>query len=379
LIAVCRPIVLAAALSLSLFGCAAREGAPPAPRATAGVASPIRLGDLPGWRSDRQSQALVALTASCGALLRQSDETAVGPAAMAGTVADWRPVCAGLPPAAADDAVVRRFLESRFLAIAIEDADRPAGLFTGYYEPELTASRHRSARFSVPLYRRPPDLVDDAPYRTRAEIDSGALAGRHLELFWLADPLDAFFLQVQGSGRLRLLEGGTVRVGFAGSNGRPYTAIGRLLVERGELTKDTVSLQTIRDWLRAHPAEAGPLMRQNARYVFFKEVHGAGPIGAEGVPLTPGRSLAIDPTLMPLGVPFWLDTSYPVDTPEAGRPLQRLVVAQDIGAAIKGSVRGDLFWGSGDTAMRYAGRMKQPGRYFLLLPSAVAERRAGAS
>jgi len=366
-----RP-ALWAALLLPLFGCAGHEAAPPAPR----PAAALHLADLPGWDADRQSQALAALAMSCSVLPRLSDASPVGADGMAGTVADWRPVCAAVPAAGAGDAAVRAFLDSQFQAVALGEAP---GLFTGYYEPEVSASRRRSPRFTVPLYRRPADLDAGKPYLTRAQIEAGGLRNRRLELFWLADAADAFFLQVQGSGRLRLAEGGTVRIGYAGDNGRPYTAIGRLLVERGALTKESVSLQSIRDWLHAHPAEAGPLMRQNARYVFFKEVPGAGPIGAQGVPLTPGRSLAIDAALLPLGAPFWLDTTYPAGTPEAGRPLQRLVVAQDVGAAIKGRQRGDLYWGSGDQAMRYAGNMKQPGRLFLLLPNAVAARgRPGA-
>ncbi len=358
----------------------------------------VRFGDLLGWRADQVSQARPAIEASCGVLLRQLDRMPVGPEGMAGTVADWRPACAAIPRSSAADETMRKFVESSFQAFAVDAADGSEGLFTGYYEPELAASRTPDLGFSVPLYGRPSDLVtvdlgqfraDLAgeslagrvvagrlePHATRAEIEGGALSGQRLELFWLADLVDAFFLHVQGSGRLRLAEGGAVRVGYATSNGQAYTSIGRLLIERGALTRETATLQAVRDWLRAHPAEARPLMQQNARYVFFKEIDGDGPVGADGVSLTPGRSLAIDATLLPLGARFWLDTTYPAGTPEAGQPLQRLVVAQDIGAAIKGAVRGDLFWGTGDPALRYAGPMKQKGRYFLLLPNAVAERR----
>ena len=150
--------------------------------------------------------------------------------------------------------------------------------------------------------------------------------------------------------------------------------IGRILVERGELTKEAATMQAVRQWLQEHPGEATTLMQRNARYIFFRELHGDGPLGALGVALTPGRSLAIDPGLMPLGAPLWLDTTYPSGTPEAGRPLRRLVAARDSGGAIKGVVRGDLYWGSGEDALRYAGPMKQQGRYYLLLPRAVAER-----
>ena len=212
------------------------------------------------------------------------------------------------------------------------------------------------------------------PYYDRRAIDAGALTGRGLELLWLADPIDAFFLQAQGSGRVRLAEGGSLRVGYAASNGLAPTMIGRILVERGELTKETATMQTVRQWLRDHPAEATGLMEMNARYIFFREVPGDGPLGALGVALTPGRSMAVDANLVPLGAPLWLDTTYPAGTPEAGRPLRRLVVAQDSGSAIKGVVRGDLYWGSGEAALLYAGPMKQQGRYYLLLPKTVADR-----
>src|SRR5262249_38543784 len=273
---------------------------------------------------------------------------------------------------------------------AVADTAGPDGLFTGYYEPELRGSRVRTAAYAVPLYRPPRDLVSAEaagetrvgrmvdgrlqPYYSRQAIDAGALAGRGLELLWVDDPIDAFFLQLQGSGRVRLAEGGSLRVGYAASNGLPPTMIGRVLVERGELTKEAASMQVVRQWMRDHPDEATALMQMNARYIFFREIPNEGPIGALGVALTPGRSLAVDPKLLPLGAPLWLSTTYPAGTPEAGQPLQRLVVAQDSGSAIKGAVRGDLYWGSGDGALRYAGPMKQPGRLYLLLPKAVAER-----
>jgi membrane-bound lytic murein transglycosylase A len=276
-----------------------------------------------------------------------------------------------LTAASSSAAALRRAIETWFVPFAVADADGPDGLITGYYEPELRGSRKQSPQYPVPLYR-PPDPASGA--LSRAAIEGGALAGKGLELLWLADPIDAFFLQTQGSGRVRLAEGGSLRVGYAASNGLAPTMIGRILVNRGELTKETATMQTVRQWLSDHPAEAPALMRMNARYIFFHEIPGDGPLGALGVALTPGRSLAIDPDLMPLGAPLWLDTTYPAGTPEAGRPLQRLVVAQDSGSAIKGAVRGDLYWGSGEAALRYAGRMKQPGRYYLLLPRAVADR-----
>jgi membrane-bound lytic murein transglycosylase A len=332
----------------------------------------IAFHDLPGWRDDAVSQALPALRSSCKILAAKPADAPVGANGTAGTAGEWRTTCKRLMAARSSDAALRRAIETLFVPLAVADADGPDGLFTGYYEPELRGSRQRTAKYSVPLYRPPSDPASAA--LARAAIDAGALAGQGLELLWLADPIDSFFLQAQGSGRVRLAEGGSVRVGYAASNGLPPTMIGRVLVERGELTKEAATMQTVRQWLRDHPTEATALMQKNARYIFFREIPGDGPIGALGVALTPGRSLAVDPDLLPLGAPLWLDTAYPAGTPAAGRPLRRLVVAQDSGSAIKGAVRGDLYWGSGEAALRYAGPMKQPGRYYLLLPKAVADR-----
>jgi membrane-bound lytic murein transglycosylase A len=203
------------------------------------------------------------------------------------------------------------------------------------------------------------------PYPTRSEIDAGALAGKGSELLWVDDAVDAFFLHVQGSGRVVMENGQLVRLGFAGRNGHPYVAIGRELISRGAIPRERMSMQAIRAWLKANPGEASEVMALNPSFIFFRIIDGEGPIGAEGVPLTPGRSLAVDPAFVPLGLPIWLDTTDPLK-PE--QPLRRLVVAQDTGSAIKGPVRGDLFWGFGETAAAKAGSMNQRGRYFLLLP-----------
>lgn len=362
------PHVLGPLLALVLAGCGA--GAPesfPSDSPLREALTEVSFADLPGWADDDPSTALSAWRASCE--VRGKKATGLG----FGRPADWAAACAAAPKRGSSAKTLRRYVESHFTPFLLADPGGGAGLFTGYYEPEIAGAKRRSTKFRVPLYKRPDDLVlvgeRIQPYFTRAEIDAGALGGRGLELLWLADPIEAFFLQVQGSGRIRLGNGRIVRVGYAGDNGHGYTAIGRVLVERGELTKETASLQTIRQWLRDHPAEAQPLMQQNARYIFFREVSGDGPVGSQGVALTPGRSLAVDPAHIPLGALLWLDTTYPADTPEAGEPLRRLMVAQDTGSAIKGTVRGDLFWGSGEDAARYAGPMKQPGRLYLLLPN----------
>ena len=203
------------------------------------------------------------------------------------------------------------------------------------------------------------------PYWTRREIVAGALDGRAPVAVWVDDPVDLFFMHVQGSGTIALADGGRLRLGYAGGNGRPYVAIGRVLVERGAMALPEVSMQSIRGWLAAHPAEAAAVMDANPSYVFFREIEGEGPLGTEGVALTPGRSLAVDRRFVPLGVPLWLEASDPLD---ASRPLRRLMVAQDTGGAINGAVRADFYWGFGDEAGAQAGRMKQQGRMWVLLP-----------
>ena len=213
------------------------------------------------------------------------------------------------------------------------------------------------------------------PYPERAEIDSGQLSGRGLELLWAADPVEVFFLQIQGSGLVRFPDNSERRIGYAMSNGRAFTGIGRLLLDSGKIPRSQASMQGIRDWLRANPDEGRVFMERNARYIFFRWIDGEGPIGAQGVALTAGRSIAVDPRFVPYGALIFLDTAWPGET----RPLRRLMVAQDTGAAIKGPLRADFFWGTGEAALTYAGRMKKQGRFFILVPKSVVERRQSTS
>ena len=311
-------------------------------------------------------------------------------AVVAGQAHHWQSVCrmAAQLGRNVSTSTARKFFENWFLAYQVTDRGNPDGLITGYFEPLLHGSLKKTPRYSVPLYKKPGDLVTvklgefDAalkgqqitgrlrgdmlvPYAERAEIERGVLSGKGLELIWVDDPLDAFFMQIQGSGLVRLPSGKILRVGYAGKNGQPYFAIGRDLVARGALTKENVSLQTIRTWLEANPTEARSVMNKNRSYVFFRAIKGAGPIGAQGVPLTAGHSLAVDRRYIPLGAPLWLDTTDPL---VPGAPLRRLVIAQDTGGAIKGVVRGDYFWGAGNRARNGAGKMKQIGRLYILLP-----------
>lgn len=314
--------------------------------------------------------------------------------AAAGKVGDWLPACAtAAATAAATPDAARAFFAAAFVPYRVTDRGDADGLFTGYYEPLLRGARAPDARYRHPLLGRPADLVSVdlgqfdpelegrrvagrvaggrlVPYPDRAAIERGALAGRGLELLWVDDPVDRFFLEIQGSGQVRLPDGGTVRVGYADQNGHPYRAIGKDLIASGAIAKEQVSMQAIRAWLETHPDEAPAVMARNPSYVFFRELPdlagASGPLGAQGVPLTPGRSLAVDRKFLPLGAPVWLDATAPY--PEGERPLRRLLVAQDTGGAIRGPVRGDVFWGAGPEAERLAGRMKSPGRLFVLLP-----------
>lgn len=374
----------------------AERRAPAPERAARLDFAPASFEELPGWRAERHAEAVPVLLASCG---RLTAGVAGSPlrAALAAAPEVSRRLCAAaraLP--AGDSEAARAWLERELVPWAASNRGARQGLLTGYYEPELAARRRRGGRFVHPLYRDPGDrvvvdlgefkqdlagrritgLVRDGrfrPYFDRAEIERGALGGRRLELAWVEDPVALFFLQIQGSGRLRFEDGSLLRVGYAAQNGHDYLAIGRVLIERGELAREEVSLQTIRDWLRARPAEAAEVMNANRSYVFFRVLAGGAPEGAAGVELTAGRSLAVDPSHWAYGLPLWLETVLP-EAPEIGRaaaPFAALVVAQDTGGAIRGPVRGDLFLGPGEAAEAIAGRMKQPLTLWLLWPRAL--------
>lgn len=369
-------VAMAGGLGLLALSCAPRVPPPAQP-----LYAPVGLETLPGWRADRVTQARPALDRSCARINALPPDRPMAPQghpdlqAIAGTARDWQAACAALTRVPADDPdALRRYLERRFSAFAVTSTDRSArGLFTGYYEAHIEATRERGGRYQVPVYGPPRDLVMDdgrglrrtaagtVPYHTRADIEDGALDGTAPVLFWAADAVDLHILHIQGSGQVTLPDGRRTRIGYAANNGQPFVGIGKLVRERG--LADGGSMPAIRAWLRENPEAGAALMRENPRYIFFREIDGDGPIGALGAPLTPLRSLAVDPSVIPLGAPVWLDTTDP-----DGRPLQRLMAAQDVGSAIKGIVRGDVFWGAGEAAFQQAGRMAQPGRLFLLVP-----------
>ena len=366
------------------------------------VLKPVAFTELDGWSDDYHALALKTFLTSCERILPQPEDRAMGGAGFAGTIGDWKPVCTKAAAVPEDDhGAARTFFEDTFQPAAVLTSDPETGetiekgLFTGYYVPVVEGRRAADSRFRHPLHGRPADLISVdlgafreqlkgrsidgrvsgsrlVPYHSRADIVSGVLDEHDLEIMWLDDPVDAFFMQIQGSGLIRLEDGALVRLGFAGKNGLPYTSVGRILVERGEMTLDQASMQSIRQWVMDHPQEADDLLNENASYVFFEEQNEAGAIGAQNVVLTAGRSLAIDRAQMPLGAPFWLEIGSSPEESESA--IRRLMVAQDTGGAIVGPIRGDFFWGEGDEAGQVAGRMKDRGRYFILLPKAVSAR-----
>ncbi len=338
--------------------------------------APVSFAELPAWTSDDLAAAWPAFRASCRAL-RFRDA--------------WREACARAESLESPDAAaVRAYFEANFTPYRIANADgTTTGLVTGYYEPLLRGSRERSAPFVHPLYAPPDDLlvIDLAtvapdtrnmrlrgrldgrrvvPYWSRAEIEDGKAPVGGKELVYVDDAIEAFFLQIQGSGRVRLGSGNELRIGYADQNGHPYQSIGRWLVEKGELQLGQASMQGIQAWARANPTRVVELLNQNPSYVFFRVLEPGpdGPPGAQGVPLTAERSIAVDPRYVPLGAPVVLATTHP----NSSVPLERLMIAQDTGGAIRGAVRADFFWGTGPDAGLLAGRMRQQGRMWVLLP-----------
>lgn len=360
--------LIAAVFLLLLAGCATKPTEPQR------VLTPVDFSELFGWQADNINEALPALRRSCGKIAQK---------------AEWSQPCSALGNLNDNDPeTARRYFETWFRPYAVSDNGNAAGLFTGYYEAELHGSLLRYGQYQTPLYAKPGDLitVDLAdfspdwkgkritgkvvnhklkPYDDRSEIVKGSLTNRAQIIAWVDDPVAAFFLAVQGSGRINLDTGDVMRVGYDGANGQDYVSIGRQLAESGDLPRP-VTMQSIREWMKVHPGRADEVMNMNPSYVFFRILQGEGPIGAEDVALTPRRSLAVDPRYVALGTPVWLDSSD-----GNNQALQRLMIAQDTGGAIKGVVRGDFFWGFGPEAEAKAGPMQSKGRYYVLLPKSV--------
>jgi len=381
-----RAALVAAVLALA--GCVPPPVVTPPQAPARAVFTATTYVELPGWNDDRLQAVWPAFEVGCNALVARPRTQAL-----------WQAPCTAARAIDAHDAAaVRRFFEDNFTPYRVTSTDgAERGLVTGYYEPLLQGSRTQSARYPSPLYAPPDDLLivelaelypelkgkrvrgrldgrRVVPYWVRADIDAGKADTDGKALVYVSDPVDAFFLQIQGSGRVALDDGSVMRIGYADQNGQPFRSVARVLIDRGELTLGEASMQGIRAWGREHPDRLPALLDENPSYVFFREVPPPppgsleaaidGPIGSLGVPLAAGRTIAVDPRSIPLGAPVFLVTTEPL----SDEPLQRLVMAQDTGGAIRGPIRADFFWGFGDDAGRQAGRMRQQGEQWLLWP-----------
>ncbi len=353
---------------------------------------PVTFEALGGWADDDHLEALAAFAKSCTSLAKaaRSGSRPVGPSSS--ELLETCTQAVALIRDGATEAAARSFFEARFTPHRVV---HPAGngLLTGYYEPVIEGSRTPDATFSAPVMKRPADLMNLVPesergakaeqltharrtsmgwepYPTRQEIDQGALAGQELEFAYLRDPVDLYFMQVQGSGRIALPDGGSVRVTYDGKNGHPYTSVGRYLIDSGLFPADRMSLQALKDWLRAHPDRMRDVLWQNRSYVFFRElaVDEPGPLGVLEIPLTPGRSLAVDTAHHAIGLPVYVSSVALTHAGGKGAGFHRLMIAQDVGSAIRGPERGDIYFGSGTDAGALAGITKHQGNLFALLP-----------
>jgi membrane-bound lytic murein transglycosylase A len=355
--------------------------------------------DLPDWHLEENlANGFAAFLKSCASILKKNDTTRLQGAKIGGLAKDWKPVCRAATALQSNDgADIRQFYEDNFTAYAVALAGKSNGLFTGYFEPLLRGNKEKTPQYQYPLYGPPNDLINVdlgrfrpelkgeriagkvqknrlVPYEDRADIDTGVLADKADVLLWVDDPVDAFFLHIQGSGRVQMPDGQLQGVGYAAQNGHVYRAIGRDLIEMGAITREDISMQSIRSWLSENRDQAQAVMQRNRSYIFFRLLDGRdGPYGSAGVALTPGHSLAVDLRHLPMHAPIWLSASYPDPKTGDDIPLSRLMVAQDTGGAIRGEIRGDVFWGFGERAAEIAGRMQNSGSYWLMLPNDLAD------
>lgn len=350
---------------------------------------PMAYADIDGWSSDDHAEAFATFLASCGSIRKSSAQTRQSRPRLYRSLYDiCQKAVAGLP---FDLNGAKEFFEENFRAYRIARLGERDGFITGYYEPVVDGARLPSDKFTVPVYRRPPDMtmsrlrkhrvakgkawktvrVKAAPYFDRTQIEEGALAGRGLEICYLTNEIDAFFAQVQGSVRVRLEDGSVIRLNYDSANGHTYTSIGRFLVERGIVSREDISMQRLREWMEANPEEGKALRRENKSFVFFRETdlqEHEEAVGAQGLSLTAGRSIAVDKNIHVYGTPFFLDAVLPIVSERPDTSFRRLMIAQDTGGAILGPARADIYLGTGEDAARPAGRFKQPGRFVMLIP-----------
>ena len=374
---------------------------------------PLTWATLEGWAEEDHAAAFAAFQTSCAAIVRSARYRKKARKARKLRQIDKRPMRAALEAVcgravaleSADAATAKAFFEANFRPVWISKLGEEEGFITGYYEPVVEGSRFPSYEYDVPLYARPSNLIARGrhaksagfpnkgpvgrrvgrkkivPYYERAQIEEGVLAGRGLEICWLKDPVDAFFLQIQGSARVKLDTGKTLRLNYSAHNGHPYTPVGRILIDRGEVPKDEMSMERIRQWMESNPDKAEELRHQNKSYVFMRETElteHAEPIGAQGVHLTPQRSIAVDKKLHVYGTPFFINAALPIAGEAADTPFRRTVVAQDTGSAIVGPARADIYYGAGIEAGLIAGRFRHPGKFAMFVPAELDPAAAGS-
>ncbi len=353
----------------------------------------VTFKQLPGWESGEFKKSLLTFQTSCRAFLKQDPERIVGTDKIDLQVKDWQPACrAAIKINPVEEQSAKLFFQKWFAPVEFY-ADKPVrGLFTGYYMPLLKGSKTKTEEFNVPIYEVPSNLVSIdlglflphlkhrnlagrlvgnkiVPYYTREQINNGAIKDTAKILLWVNSPVDRLFLEIQGSGIIEFEDGQKMYVGYDAQNGQPYTPIAGVLIKRGVMTKHNASMQAIKRYLEANPDQMDKVINKNKSFVFFRKLSLDAALGSQGVALTPGYSMAIDKQWIPMGAPLWLSTTRPDSKdPNTNKPMQRLMIAQDTGGAIKGKVRGDVFWGGGDRATLIAGHMKNEGHYWLLLP-----------
>ena len=362
---------------------------------------PAGWDELDGWTGDDHASAFATFQASCRPIVRAKSSNDTRPVRAALQTVCVRAVKVG----ALESEAARRFFEANFLPIRIRKLGDAAGFLTGYYEPIVDGSRFPTREFTVPLYRRPPNLMaagaaqpggpfpnngrafrqassgELVPYYDRGEIEDGALDGQHLEICWLRSATEALFIQIQGSARVRLEDGTMLRINYDAHNGYPYVPVGRVLIDRNIIPREEMSMQRIRDWMQANPDEAKDVRRQNRSVVFFRIVglnEDGEALGAQGIPLSAGRSIAVDKALHVYGTPFFIKADLPLDGAHAKTSFRRTMIAQDTGSAIVGPARADLYFGAGEEAGQVAGRIRQAGQFALLLPRDLDPVAAGA-
>lgn len=364
------------------------------PKVTEVKLNSVPFSVLPGWKQEDLRPSFAVFQKSCKVFLKMNPDKPVGSELIPLTASAWFPACqvALQSNAPKTRQQIKKFFQTWFDVVEFHNGHPVEGLFTGYYMSALKGSLKKTDKFNIPLYGMPDDLIAAqlnlfdpdlknkkivgrvvdkhrlVPYYTRAEIDDGAIKGKARVIAWLDSRIDRLFLEIQGSGVIELPDGSPLYVGYAAQNGAPYTAIAGVLIRKGVMTRDNASMQHIRRYLEAHPQEIRHVLNQNKSFVFFEISKTSDAFGSQGTTLTPGYSMAVDPTWVPMGTPLWLNTTRPANHSDQMLPFQRLMIAQDTGGAIRGAVRGDVYWGPGHRAESIAGRMKNPGKYWMLLP-----------